>query len=319
MGAENGVYLIEHFAYVEGLQTQLILAALDLAHIHYVIEQTQQILRRLIYLIKIVTQFIVFALAQHFPGKVCEACDGVHRRPYLVGHMGQEFSLCLAGILRELNGVFQEQLSLYIVCHIVCHTDVVRHNAVGNYGREGAAQRQLLTLCRCERYIERTAAAAFALEALHHSRGVILAHAFQHHLLRGALCKIVVFQPQHPLGVRAYKAESLLALGLNKYHIRNKGRHTGEKMLALGHLLIQGGVFDSDGRNGGDSVQERHIGICIAHPLFLFRQQQKSDDAVSVLQGAYAGYPVGGKQLTLLTPGGFIQRICLEFPEYDVI
>ena len=95
--AHQGQGVVERRGQVEVRQFQLHPARLDLGQVEDVVDQGQEVLSRGVDVLQILVLLLV-QLAEHpLAQDLREADDGVQRRPQLVGHVGQELGLVLAG------------------------------------------------------------------------------------------------------------------------------------------------------------------------------------------------------------------------------
>ena len=103
---------------------QLELAGFDLRHVEDVVQDLQQVARRLVRLVDIV------ALARRqavFERQVGHADDRVHRGAQLVRHVGEKAGLGAVRRLGDVAGALQRRLRLLAQGHVLDHRAVVRH------------------------------------------------------------------------------------------------------------------------------------------------------------------------------------------------
>ena len=96
--------IVDHARQVEGNFLDRQLAGLDFGKIENVVENAQQGCRRASHHAKVVTLHRVQVGSQC---KVGHANNAVHRRADFMAHVGEEFTLRAAGVLRRLLGEFQ--------------------------------------------------------------------------------------------------------------------------------------------------------------------------------------------------------------------
>ncbi len=80
------------------------LVGFDLGEIEDVVQQTQQVLRRVLDFLEVID----LSMVELGPGEqVAHADDGIHRRPDFVAHVGQEVGLGLRGVFGQMASLFQ--------------------------------------------------------------------------------------------------------------------------------------------------------------------------------------------------------------------
>ena len=105
LGADDAVHLSHLLRQTDGILIQRHLTGLDLAHVQNIVDETQQMPAGKLYFLNIGMQLVrSIRLMLH---QVRNAHDGIHGRPNVMGHIGQEITLGLCRFLCHFHGSSQ--------------------------------------------------------------------------------------------------------------------------------------------------------------------------------------------------------------------
>ncbi len=110
------------------LLVQVHLAALYPAHVQDIVDQAQQMVAGGHDLLQIFLHLLPVVYMGH--GQGGEAHDGVHGGADVVGHIGEEDALGLAGPVGLKEGVLQQRLLLHLLAGLLIHAAQAQHHAV---------------------------------------------------------------------------------------------------------------------------------------------------------------------------------------------